>query len=1409
MSRIFLSHSSKDTREAIALKTWLTEQRPELRDEIFIDVDSETGLKLGEHWKTQLFTGKSRCEHFICLLSQSWANSTECNVEYRTAEGLGKRILVARLEDLGVTHDITSAWQRCDLFADGEHSDVEVPGGPPVRFNTAALTSIMEAVDGSGTGPRQFVWPPRTDPNRAPYRGWEPFEEIDAGVFFGRDAVIARGVDALQGMRFRLLASMSGLKSLFVVLGPSGSGKSSFLRAGLIPRLRRQDRQFVVLGIMRPQGNALTGDSGLAAAIHAGRESLDLPSPSLGDIKKACGHRDVDQVVHLLREIRLAAAAQLASHAKPQASVPTLVLPIDQAEELFSADAGPQTEEFLSMLAELIQRMNADEVGMIVAVTIRTDCYEAMQSHPALDGIGTAIFDDLKPMPREEFKEVIIGPAARATEGGKRLVIQDGLVASLLRDAGDGADTLPLVALTLSRLYADYGGTGEISAADYEAMGGMTDVVKNVIEELLSQYPEGRSAALELLRSAFIPWLATINSLNDQALRRVALESDLPRDGRPLIDAFVAKRLLVRDERDGKVVIEVALESLLRQWDTLAGWLTEERLNLKIADDIERNAAAWESQGRDESWLFTGTRLDDAEKLSTREGFNTLLASSQAYLKACRDAEDQRLHDEEEQRNEKLRHAEEAARHAKESQQAAESHARVLRRRSRVLAAVALVAILAAGAAIYGFVTATQARKQANARTREAIAVRLTSDGRAILGGDLEGGDIRAIQEILAAPRIASTADSGALYDGLVGLSVTLKIIGTPNPSQDMSLSPDGHRIATAQFDGSLRLWDSGTGQPIGSPLTGHRGPVETVVFGPDGRRIFSGGDDNTVRVWNADTGQQIGAPLLGHTDKVTAIAISPDGHRLVSGSNDRTLRMWNADTGQPIGAPLLGNTGPIGDVEFSPNGHQFASGGDDKTVRLWNADTGQQIGPPLLGHTDWVQSLAYSPDGRRLVSASFDKTLRIWDPATGQPVGQPLVGHTGSVASVAYSPDGQQIISGGEDDVVRIWDANTGQAVGDPRAGPTGWVTGVQYSPDGRRFYSSSNDGTVWVWNSGLHAMGGHDGNVLSARFSPDGHRIVSGGEDKTVRLWNADTGLPMGQPMTGHTDAVTSVTFSPDGHRVASASKDGTVRLWDPDTGRPIGQPFVGHTGWVTSVAFSPDGNLVASAGHDKTVRLWNANTGTLVGQPMVGATDAVSSVVFSPDGHQIASGSFDNLIRLWDVGTGHLIGQPWSGHTGGVTSLAFFLDGRHLVSGSQDDTLRMWDVSSGKTVGDPMKGHTGTVTGVSVSSNGHRVMSGSEDKYLRLWDADTGKPIGQPLAGHSQAVNSVAFSPDRHRVVSASDDGELRLWPAPPKEDWVNQLCDKLSANMTHAEWDKWVSPSIEYIKLCPNLPDPPST
>jgi len=424
MARVFLSHSRNNNREAVALKVWLSEQRPELADEIYLDIDPNTGMELGERWKGQLFRNNSRCETVICLLSSDWEASVECKTEYRTAEGFGKRILVARLENLSDT-DITSEWQRCDLFAEGEQVEIDVPGAPAVRFNAAAMRQLDKAIDGSGIGPEIFRWPPERDPDRAPYRGWVPFEDVDAGVFFGRDAAIYKGLDELQKMQFRLLAAMSGLKSLFVVLGPSGSGKSSFLRAGLIPRLQRDDRRYVVLGIMRPERNALTGDQGFAAAVDSAYRALGLSGPPLGEVKKACLGGDSDRVSQLLTQLRDAAADRLnaipvSNSVEPQpdagqeATVPTLVLPLDQAEELFSADAGAQAEQFLTLLSEVISRINAAEVGFIVAATIRTDRYEVMQNHPALNGIGTVLFDELKRMPPTQFTEVITGPAERA-----------------------------------------------------------------------------------------------------------------------------------------------------------------------------------------------------------------------------------------------------------------------------------------------------------------------------------------------------------------------------------------------------------------------------------------------------------------------------------------------------------------------------------------------------------------------------------------------------------------------------------------------------------------------------------------------------------------------------------------------------------------------------------------------------------------------------------------------------------------------------------------------------------------------------------------------------------------------------------------------------------------------------------
>ena len=347
MSRIFLSHSSLDAREALALKRWLVDQEPALATEIFLDIDPEVGLRPGERWKDRLQQASARCEAVVCLLSGNWEASHECKTEYRVAENLNKQILCARLEP-SAGDDLTSEWQRCDLFGEGDMTSIDVGGGPPVMFATGGLYRLRDAIRGTGISAHSFVWPPPDDVDRAPYRGWEPFEQVDAAVFFGRDAPIVHGLDELRGMR------LAETKSLFVVLGPSGTGKSSFLRAGLLPRLAREDRRFALLGVVRPGRNALTGDTGLAAAIWHARDKLGLSAPSLGEIKSACTD-DIERLRELLIEVQQAAADRLPDPVRgdEKPTPPTLILPLDQAEELFSADAGAQGAELMSLIRRL------------------------------------------------------------------------------------------------------------------------------------------------------------------------------------------------------------------------------------------------------------------------------------------------------------------------------------------------------------------------------------------------------------------------------------------------------------------------------------------------------------------------------------------------------------------------------------------------------------------------------------------------------------------------------------------------------------------------------------------------------------------------------------------------------------------------------------------------------------------------------------------------------------------------------------------------------------------------------------------------------------------------------------------------------------------------------------------------
>ncbi|KAF5314759.1 hypothetical protein D9611_007177 [Ephemerocybe angulata] len=593
-----------------------------------------------------------------------------------------------------------------------------------------------------------------------------------------------------------------------------------------------------------------------------------------------------------------------------------------------------------------------------------------------------------------------------------------------------------------------------------------------------------------------------------------------------------------------------------------------------------------------------------------------------------------------------------------------------------------------------------------------------------------------------------------------------------------VAFSPDSKTFASADNDGTVRIFNAQTGQVVAGPFKEHMGYVSSVVFSPDGRKIATGCGE-TVQVWDVQMAQLALDPLTGHTRAVNSVDFSSDGRYIVSGSDDKTVRVWDAQTGQPAFDSSAIQTTAVKSVAFSPSGRYIVFGSSDNTVQVWDTLTHQLALDPFTGHTDQVYSVAFSPDGRKVVSGSDDHTIRVWDAKTGLPVSDPFIGHTNLVRSVAFSPDGTHIVSGSNDWTVRVWGAQTGQPASNPFTGHcTHMVWSAAFSPDGRHVISGSADGTIQVWNiqSGQPASDpriGHTSAVHSVAFSPDGRCILSGSYNYTVGVWDVQTGQPAvaldSYPLHSEWARGRSLAFSPDGSRVIFGSNDGTIQVWDVQTGQPVLGPLTGHEERVTCVAFSPDGNHIASGSADKTVRVWDARTGNPALNSFKGHTDWIKAVAFSPDGRHIVSGSDDNTAQVWDVQTGQLTLAPFNGRDRSVRSVAFSPEGRHVASGSDGRTIQVWDTQTGQVTVGPFGEHTSWVLSVAFSPDGRYIVSGSEDKTVRVWDAQTGKAALDPFVGHTDAINSVSFSPDGSCVASGSDDKTVRVWKIPQAHEF----------------------------------------
>ena len=531
VARLFISHSYANNAAALALRDWLYEQGFE--NEVFLDIDPKDGLLPGQRWQDELRKAADRCEAVLFLVSPSWLASRWCRAEFLLAKQLGKRIfgvIVEPVELNELPQEMTAEWQLCELVGEDRFRTfaVDVQGtSTRVAFRETGLQLLRRGLERAGLDARSFPWPPHDDPKRSPYRGLRALEPQDAAIFFGRDAWIVRGLD-----RIRSLAE-TGAEKLLLVLGASGSGKSSFLRAGLWPRLLRDDAHFLPLPIIRPQSAVLTGSAGLALSLSSAFERFGVVRPP-GVVKKALSG-GASHLTSMLDELASLVKSRLVTGGH-EGTKPVIILPLDQAEELSNPDGEAEARTFLGLLADLLSPgEGVAGYGFLAVATIRSDRYEPLQR--LLGGIGQALFN-LPPIPPSEFKDVIEGPAHRIVQAGGRLTIDPALTEQLIADA-HGADALPLLGFTLDRLYTDYGGGGQLTLSEYEQLGGVQGSIEAAVNAALADPSYSaetlieRQTKLALLRTAFVPWLARIDPDSGAPTRRVARREEL--SNRPTI----------------------------------------------------------------------------------------------------------------------------------------------------------------------------------------------------------------------------------------------------------------------------------------------------------------------------------------------------------------------------------------------------------------------------------------------------------------------------------------------------------------------------------------------------------------------------------------------------------------------------------------------------------------------------------------------------------------------------------------------------------------------------------------------------------------------------------------------------------------------------------------------------------
>ena len=1155
-----------------------------------------------------------------------------------------------------------------------------------------------------------------------PYRGLRAFEQADAANFFGRKGFISH-------LLLRL-SERDTYSRFLAVIGPSGSGKSSAVKAGLIPALMRGDiadsgKWFVTE--MVPSTDPMQQ---LETAL------LSVATKPPSDLGKMLSANE-DGLLWAVDRV-------LADHEGD------LLLLIDQFEELFTlTDDAEKRRHFMNLIYTAVTSENS---RLRVIITVRADLIDKPLEYMPFGQMLRQRMEFMLPMSADEIEQSISGPARRVG-----LQVDPDLIAAVVADVQAEPGALPLLQYALTEVFERKDST-HLTLIAYRASGGVTGALARRAEDL---YENLTPTQQDVARQLFLR-LVVLGDGTDDTRRRTSRPELIPKnaheaDWDTVIDLYGRHRLLTfdRDFETRLPTVEIAHEALIRTWQRLRDWLNSNRDNLRIQRRLNAAAREWQSSGKQVGFLASEGILAQFESWAKESNFDMIDIEAK-FLEASLA-----------ERTRQTKLEAERIEHELSLQKQATGRLRLL------VGGLAIFLIVAVGLSLFAFNQSQRAEVEANRAEQQAMEAVAQADIALVRANEAQNlarvvtaqqslsddDPISALPVILSVDRSRLSPHLSALAERVLGEAAyapnaRLLFTGHDDRTHAVDFSPDGTQALSASRDAIMLLWNVSDGEIIQS-FVGHEDQIADATYHPDGQRLISVSGDGKIIIWDIESGEILHT-LEGHEEEVSAIAVTPDGNQLLSGSRDSNVILWDIESGEILQI-LEGHEERIERIDISPDGTLGASTSRDDSMIIWDLATGESV-QVFDNFDDNVTGVAFSPDGSRIVAAS-DVLMVIWDIATGDDL-ITFRGHGDNVVDVEFSPDGRFLLSGSDDTTLILWDANSGTQLL-VFNGHSDQVNDVDFSPDGTQVLSASDDGVVFLWDlrygSTINIIRGFNDEVGKPSFMPNDEQILSVTEDTKIALWDVETGEALRVFETDdHEDGIEDLALNADGTLFASADGDGIAIIWDMETGEVL-HILDGHDGEsVEGINFSPDSRYVLTASDDALLKLWDVETGEEL-RTFEGHEDEVTYGAFSPDGSKIVSSSEDELVIIWDVESGEIL-HTLEGHDDEIEHVIFSPDGSHVLSVAADRFAIYWDVETGEIV-HILRGHLDDVRRSAITSDGRYALTASEDRTVRVWNLETGL-ANRIIRGHLERVSSVDVNSDGSVALTSSGDGSIIL-------------------------------------------------